>query len=109
MPDQLQHEQRIAARDGACELGWHDWTAIPGASGQNSKQRVRALRRQRGDSHRLDPEIRHRSEEHTSELQSRQYLVCRLLLERNYNGAAAAEMRIARLRSGALHVGTAHT
>src|SRR3712207_7073750 len=26
-----------------------------------------------------------RSEEHTSELQSRQYLVCRLLLEKNYN------------------------
>src|SRR3712207_8321241 len=26
----------------------------------------------------------HRSEEHTSELQSRQYLVCRLLLEKNY-------------------------
>src|SRR3712207_8161143 len=25
----------------------------------------------------------HRSEEHTSELQSRQYLVCRLLLEKN--------------------------
>src|SRR3712207_7782259 len=30
-----------------------------------------------------DPE--ERSEEHTSELQSRQYLVCRLLLEKNYN------------------------
>src|SRR3712207_8740555 len=31
--------------------------------------------------------IRSRSEEHTSELQSRQYLVCRLLLEKkkNYN------------------------
>src|SRR3712207_8342980 len=31
-----------------------------------------------------EPEIaeRHRSEEHTSELQSRQYLVCRLLLEK---------------------------
>src|SRR3712207_7450351 len=32
--------------------------------------------------------VRHRSEEHTSELQSRQYLVCRLLLEKkkkNYN------------------------
>src|SRR5947209_11061273 len=28
----------------------------------------------------LDPEVRLRSEEHTSELQSRQYLVCRLLL-----------------------------
>src|SRR3712207_8917082 len=29
-----------------------------------------------------DPGLRHRSEEHTSELQSRQYLVCRLLLEK---------------------------
>src|SRR3712207_8322834 len=28
-----------------------------------------------------------RSEEHTSELQSRQYLVCRLLLEKNINSA----------------------
>src|SRR3712207_6993561 len=28
-----------------------------------------------------------RSEEHTSELQSRQYLVCRLLLEKNYTAA----------------------
>src|SRR3712207_8565571 len=27
--------------------------------------------------------LEHRSEEHTSELQSRQYLVCRLLLEKN--------------------------
>src|SRR3712207_7286757 len=30
----------------------------------------------------LDLAIRQRSEEHTSELQSRQYLVCRLLLEK---------------------------
>src|SRR3712207_8153705 len=30
----------------------------------------------------LAPDGRHRSEEHTSELQSRQYLVCRLLLEK---------------------------
>src|SRR5258707_4546765 len=29
--------------------------------------------------------IRNRSEEHTSELQSRQYLVCRLLLEKKNN------------------------
>src|SRR3712207_7594674 len=28
------------------------------------------------------PSFEHRSEEHTSELQSRQYLVCRLLLEK---------------------------
>src|SRR3712207_6998327 len=32
--------------------------------------------------HRLAEEPRPRSEEHTSELQSRQYLVCRLLLEK---------------------------
>src|SRR3712207_7474743 len=31
---------------------------------------------------RDDHEVRVRSEEHTSELQSRQYLVCRLLLEK---------------------------
>src|SRR5258707_10020042 len=30
----------------------------------------------------VDPLMRTRSEEHTSELQSRQYLVCRLLLEK---------------------------
>src|SRR3712207_6872758 len=30
-------------------------------------------------------QLRHRSEEHTSELQSRQYLVCRLLLEKKKN------------------------
>src|SRR3712207_8100741 len=32
---------------------------------------------------RTSPSSRPRSEEHTSELQSRQYLVCRLLLEKN--------------------------
>src|SRR5258707_7584777 len=31
---------------------------------------------------RTSPTLKHRSEEHTSELQSRQYLVCRLLLEK---------------------------
>src|SRR3712207_7748920 len=34
-----------------------------------------------------------RSEEHTSELQSRQYLVCRLLLEKNIVAAARALSR----------------
>src|SRR3712207_7637747 len=33
------------------------------------------------DQHRLEEHVEERSEEHTSELQSRQYLVCRLLLE----------------------------
>src|SRR5205814_5812262 len=31
---------------------------------------------------RISPELRHRSEEHTSELQSLRHLVCRLLLEK---------------------------
>src|SRR5258707_10953239 len=34
--------------------------------------------------------IGERSEEHTSELQSRQYLVCRLLLEKKKNGPGTA-------------------
>src|SRR3712207_7638046 len=34
----------------------------------------------------LDKELSMRSEEHTSELQSRQYLVCRLLLEKKKIG-----------------------
>src|SRR3712207_8328896 len=35
-----------------------------------------------GPRRQRDLELRERSEEHTSELQSRQYLVCRLLLEK---------------------------
>src|SRR5258707_8348602 len=41
---------------------------------------LRALARRRWSSHHQS-----RSEEHTSELQSRQYLVCRLLLEKKKN------------------------
>src|SRR3712207_7808587 len=37
---------------------------------------------ERGDLGRVAGEQAERSEEHTSELQSRQYLVCRLLLEK---------------------------
>src|SRR2546429_3597640 len=36
----------------------------------------------RHDFHGVNPAGRHRSEEHTSELQSRLHLVCRLLLEK---------------------------
>src|SRR5258707_9466549 len=38
---------------------------------------------------RPDTSLRKRSEEHTSELQSRQYLVCRLLLEKKNSAPAA--------------------
>src|SRR3712207_8752456 len=44
--------------------------------------RVWLYRRRRGDLRSSTPR---RSEEHTSELQSRQYLVCRLLLETKRN------------------------
>src|SRR3712207_8683885 len=43
---------------------------------------VRVFTREQGD------ELPPRSEEHTSELQSRQYLVCRLLLEKTKNTTA---------------------
>src|SRR3712207_7470689 len=44
---------------------------------------VLPLRQQAQRLHRPPAEADGRSEEHTSELQSRQYLVCRLLLEKN--------------------------
>src|SRR3712207_7489197 len=39
----------------------------------------------RADSGDMEIDLVERSEEHTSELQSRQYLVCRLLLEKKKN------------------------
>src|SRR3712207_7451456 len=44
-------------------------------------RRVGGRRRPRPKVYRIGHRL-HRSEEHTSELQSRQYLVCRLLLEK---------------------------
>src|SRR3712207_8700592 len=48
-----------------------------------------AVRRLVGDHHRRAL-LAFRSEEHTSELQSRQYLVCRLLLEKKKKSRHAA-------------------
>src|SRR3712207_8393618 len=53
---------------------------VPGEPREGDDLRRRADRRHPGRRHR-EP-ARARSEEHTSELQSRQYLVCRLLLEK---------------------------
>src|SRR3712207_7298664 len=51
---------------------------------RDSGELGRLLRRDRPRRHTPDSlDARCRSEEHTSELQSRQYLVCRLLLEKN--------------------------
>src|SRR3712207_7075972 len=55
-----QHHQRRAGEVEVGDQGVHRAEAVAG----------------------VDEEARPRSEEHTSELQSRQYLVCRLLLEK---------------------------
>src|SRR3712207_8932868 len=72
-------------------LSLHDalpiWARSRGSSAKNSRTHplhaggLRGVGRAAGTVHRAQPELR-RSEEHTSELQSRQYLVCRLLLEK---------------------------
>src|SRR3712207_6898535 len=66
----------------------------PGARRANGDRRLRRLRhldqqRGRGDLRRRRGGAGRRSEEHTSELQSRQYLVCRLLLEKKNNYAVS--------------------
>src|SRR3712207_7548403 len=53
-----------------------------GPGGAGAAVREVAVEIGRGHPERLTVEARGRSEEHTSELQSRQYLVCRLLLEK---------------------------
>src|SRR5258707_5471140 len=50
-----------------------------------ASRRASSHRIVRCDDARRDAGILGRSEEHTSELQSRQYLVCRLLLEKKKN------------------------
>src|SRR5690606_41352147 len=65
----------------------------PAQVGERVQDHVGAQRRARarpGQRHRLGPQARvgvrgPRSEEHTSELQSRENLVCRLLLEKKKN------------------------
>src|SRR3712207_6974361 len=59
--------------------------AAEGAQGLVSKPRGRKPDEQRLLDAAQEAEVR-RSEEHTSELQSRQYLVCRLLLEKYSHG-----------------------
>src|SRR3712207_7109654 len=54
----------------------------PGCVGSPRSRRERLSRALADDGERGGDDGRARSEEHTSELQSRQYLVCRLLLEK---------------------------
>src|SRR5258707_8638972 len=56
--------------------------ALGGIGAAHGVQPGVGLRFGRADDGAVRGRGRHRSEEHTSELQSRQYLVCRLLLEK---------------------------
>src|SRR3712207_8027163 len=65
---------------------------LPARMGQGEEQHVHAAVNVEVVDHGVDPlgrgpgpALDPRSEEHTSELQSRQYLVCRLLLEKKKN------------------------
>src|SRR3712207_6981154 len=53
------------------------------------------LAKRRGCAGRSQPRLR--SEEHTSELQSRQYLVCRLLLEKKKTNQLSYQQQIKRI------------
>src|SRR3712207_6939333 len=72
------------ARDGLIEVG-------RGADGRTQRRRIAVLARGRIDGDGRGGRLPYgerlvvRSEEHTSELQSRQYLVCRLLLGKKKN------------------------
>src|SRR3712207_8450620 len=57
-----------------------EWDLLGGRSPAERNSR----RRPAGGSARGTPQRKRRSEEHTSELQSRQYLVCRLLLDNKH-------------------------
>src|SRR3712207_7474515 len=79
-------------------LSLHDalpiWTSNSMASAPSSTARSNAASVFSGRSHR--------SEEHTSELQSRQYLVCRLLLEKKKNTPPFTLLRTANTLSTTL-------
>src|SRR3712207_7373208 len=69
------HQRQDAARAHGAGL-----EAVLRADGRQRGERREQLERRGGDEGARADVVRRRSEEHTSELQSRQYLVCRLLL-----------------------------
>src|SRR3712207_8020855 len=78
----FRSRSRAHRRGGAAAFGAGEGERVGRPVGEGAGRRhttagATAIRGSRGHLHRA-----HRSEEHTSELQSRQYLVCRLLLEK---------------------------
>src|SRR3712207_6986889 len=72
------HDALPICRPGGVGAGGDPGVGAGG--GRGAVGRDGRVRRRHGGAHR--PPRAGRSEEHTSELQSRQYLVCRLLLEK---------------------------
>src|SRR3712207_9551938 len=69
---------RYASSIAPCALRW----SLGAPRGVPTRRAGPTHERPRGGAHRAHAQHGPRSEEHTSELQSRQYLVCRLLLEK---------------------------
>src|SRR5690606_40894510 len=89
-PRQVSHEYHSCSRLGVGQ-------SLPTLSGYNARPRSRmqVMLRQLwvGCAFALYGIALHRSEEHTSELQSRENLVCRLLLEKKKDGTAPTRGR----------------
>src|SRR3712207_8485755 len=77
---------------GATEVGFGDKSSMRGWAWENGS----LAPIDRGHSEAL---WRRRSEEHTSELQSRQYLVCRLLLEKKTSNQYSTTPRMPNVRT----------
>src|SRR3712207_8939364 len=72
-------------RDSGASIYSRRWTKGPFRAAQPKQTRV-------------NPSCNARSEEHTSELQSRQYLVCRLLLEKKKTTSILTHVGVSYLR-----------
>src|SRR3712207_8781649 len=74
---------KVSALKRSTEVVEHREGGDPSTSRKSpGRTKYEAITLERGVTHDLEFERWARSEEHTSELQSRQYLVCRLLLEK---------------------------
>src|SRR5258707_2511244 len=75
----------------------HGNVCLPSPFGAGARRRPGGRALGFGRPRRLKP--RARSEEHTSELQSRQYLVCRLLLEKKKKNNEVKDISVERLET----------
>src|SRR5438445_6882977 len=95
--------------DVSLDIGDGEFFVLLGPSGSGKSTLLRAIAGLTGVDHgRIALHGRDRSEEHTSELQSRQYLVCRLLLEKKNMGIVGVEPRIRQRPTAAVEVEPTH-